>query len=82
MKFTEKLLKEIGCCEEGIKKFLNTPDIRNIEFPINSFVTDNCELYNDAKSAQLYYSEKFKKRLFTTLKYENGNENLPCLRAK
>tara|TARA_Y100000310_G_scaffold307018_1_gene348681 strand:+ start:2751 stop:3482 length:732 start_codon:yes stop_codon:yes gene_type:complete len=44
---TEKLLKKIGCCENGIRKFRNTKILHNVELPIDSIITDNEQLYND-----------------------------------
>jgi len=30
MKITKRLLKSLGCCESGIYKFINTPELHDI----------------------------------------------------
>jgi len=48
MKITKRILKSIGCCNDGINKFINTPNLHNIDDNINSIIIkDDLQMFND-----------------------------------
>ena len=70
MKITKKLLKKLGCCEYGIIKFINTPELHNIDNDIKSIIIkDDKKIFNDF----VFFLDKIKKHIVDSIKYEESS---------
>jgi len=70
MKITKRLLKSLGSCESGIYKFINTPELHDIDDNIKSIIIkDDIEMFNDF----VYFLNKIKKHIIDFIKYENSD---------
>ena len=70
MKITKRILKSIGCCNDGIYKFINTPELHDIDDNINSIIIkDDVKLFNDF----IYFLNNIKKHIVDSITYENSD---------
>jgi len=66
MKLTKRILKSLGCCNDGIYKFINTPELHDIDNIKYIIIKDDIEMFNDF----VYVLNKIKKHIIDSIKYE------------
>jgi len=70
MKITKRLLKSLRCCDDGIYKFINTPELHDIDDNINSIIIKNkSQTFDDF----VYFLDKIKKHIVDSIKYKNSD---------
>ena len=69
MKITKNLLKKLGCCEDGIAKFINTKELHNLDSDIKSIIIkDDKNMFNDF----VFFLNKINVHIVDSIKYENS----------
>ena len=69
MKITKKLLKKLGCCEDGIDKFINTKELHNLDSDIKSIIIkDDKNMFNDF----VFFLNKINVHIVDSIKDENS----------